>query len=212
MVPLFEDLKPKECNIITETLTNKSGEKTMWLQGVFMEGDVRNRNGRTYPLDQISKAVESANKKIQETNGIFGELDHPQTLTINLDRISHVITELTLVGSNAIGKAKMIATPMGDIGKTLFESGVLVGISSRGAGQILNDVVNEYAFVTADLVATPSAPNALPSSIYESLDTNKHGKEILSLSQYLREDDSAQSFFKREIAKFLSDMDWKKSK
>lgn len=206
---LIEYLNPGESNMIVETTQDSS--KNLWLSGIFMQADLQNRNGRTYPIAQITKAVNEASERIKECNGIFGELDHPQTLTINMDRISHVITELKMVGSNAIGKAKIISeTPMGAIAKALLESGTKVGVSSRGAGQVNESIVTDFAFVTVDLVAQPSAPGAMPNSIYESLDLSRHGREVISLSEQMQHDARAQDFMKREILKFLAEMNWKK--
>lgn len=207
---LIEQLQPSDCNLIVES-SQDSADKNLWLSGVFMQADLQNRNGRTYPLHEISRAVDEANTRIKETNGIFGELDHPQSLTINLDRISHVITEMKMVGANAIGKAKIIeGTPMGQIAKALLESGAKVGVSSRGAGQVNESIVSDFAFVTVDIVAQPSAPGATPSSIYESLDMSRHGKEVLSLAEQVQQDKLAQQYLKKEMLKFLSEMNYKK--
>lgn len=198
---LIEELTPTESHVITESVDDG---KSFYLNGIFMQGGIRNRNKRVYPVTEIARAVEEANKTIQQTNGIFGELDHPQTLTINLDRISHVITEMRMEGDNAIGRAKIIDTPMGNIAKELFKSGVRVGVSSRGAGQVMESGdVNGFNFVTVDIVATPSAPGALPDSIYESLEGNQHGKKVLTLAESLQEDPAAQKYFKKEIERFL---------
>ena len=113
---LIEELLPSTASLITET---SQDNLSTWLSGVFMQADIKNRNGRNYPLSEITAAVNNAQQRIQETNGIFGELDHPQTLSINLDRISHVITEMRIDGCNAIGKAKLLNTPMGNIAKEL---------------------------------------------------------------------------------------------
>lgn len=207
---LIEQLLPSESNIITES-TVDDGNKTIWLNGVFMQADIKNRNGRVYPIHEIAKAVEDTNSKIQESNGIFGELDHPQTLNINLDRISHVITEMKMVGSDAVGKAKIIDTPMGNIAKALIESGVKIGVSSRGAGQMNEgNTVSDFHFVTCDLVATPSAPGAVPNSIYESLDMSKNGQEVLSLAEHVKHDQSAQKYFMEGIMSFLKEVQYTK--
>ena len=116
---LFEELSPSQCGLIKES--SHDGQHT-WLNGIFMQGGIKNRNGRLYPMNEIQSAVTSAQQRIKESNGIFGELDHPQTLTINLDRISHVITELDVQGNNAVGKAKLLNTPMGNIAKELANS------------------------------------------------------------------------------------------
>ena len=200
---LVEELLPSETKLINET--SQDG-KTCFLSGIFMQAGIKNRNGRVYPLDEIATAVKNASQRIAETNGIFGELDHPQTLTINLDRISHVITHLTMEGNNAVGKAKLINTPMGNIAKELIESGVLLGVSSRGAGAVNESGgVSGYQFVTVDIVAHPSAPGAYPSTIYESLDLAKNGHNILDLAESVRNDQSAQKYLKKEILKWLSE-------
>lgn len=207
---LIEQLLPSESNIITESAGN-GADKSVWLNGVFMQADIKNRNGRTYPLHEIAKAVDETNKRIEESNGIFGELDHPQTLTINLDRISHVITEMKMVGSDAIGKAKIINTPMGNIAQSLIESGVKIGVSSRGAGQMNEgNTVSDFHFVTVDIVATPSAPGAVPTSIYESLDMSKKGSEIITLAEHMQQDAAAQKYFKQGILDFLKEVQFSK--
>ncbi len=207
---LIETLLPSESDIITESV-GEGAAKTLWLNGIFMQADIKNRNGRVYPIHEIAKAVEETNKRITESNGVFGELDHPETLTINLDRISHVITEMKMVGSDAVGKAKIIDTPMGDIAKALINSGVRVGVSSRGAGQMNEgNTVSDFHFITCDLVATPSAQGAVPDTIYESLNATPHGQEVLSLSQSMRHDDAAQKYFKEGILNFLKQVQYTK--
>ena len=157
LIPLFEELTPTQAAIITESSQDSTNT---WLSGIFMQGDIKNRNGRVYPITELQEAVKIAKQAITERNGIMGELDHPQTLTINLDRVSHLITNLDMQGSNAIGKAKMLNTPMGNIARELVSSGVALGVSSRGAGTVNESGgVSGYQFVTVDIVAQPSAPN-----------------------------------------------------
>lgn len=197
---LVEELLPTECNIIQESSPDN---KTMWLNGICMQSSIKNRNGRNYPLSEIASAVENAKQRIKECNGIFGELDHPQSLTINSDRISHVITDMWMSGNDAYGKAKMLNTPMGLIAQELLRSGVKIGVSSRGAGNVTESGdVNGFQFITYDIVITPSAPNAYPGLMYESLDTLQ-GKKVLTLAEQLREDKNAQKYFKKEILKWL---------
>jgi len=199
---LFEELSPSQAGLITES--SPDGQNT-WLNGIFMQGGIKNRNGRLYPINEIAAAVTSAQQKIKESNGIFGELDHPQTLSINLDRISHVITEIRVEGQNAIGKAKLLSTPMGNIARELANSGVALGVSSRGAGQVNEDGgVTGFNFVTVDIVAQPSAPNAYPSTVVESLDMAKNGHNIVSLAEDMKHDEAAQKYFKKEIEKWLN--------
>lgn len=200
--PLFEQLMPSEGNIITES--SKSGNEA-WIQGIFMQADVKNRNGRVYPLQEMVNAVKQANVTITENGGIFGELDHPQTLTINMDRISHIITELKVDGSNVLGKARLLNTPMGLIAQELSKSGVRYGVSSRGAGTVNESgQVSGFSVVTVDLVATPSAAGAMPKTIYESLNMGNNSNEILTLAESVQHDPKAQEYFKKEIMKFLN--------
>jgi len=199
---LIEELLPTQANIITEASMDG---KNCFLAGIFMQGGIKNRNNRVYPVSEISKAVSEAANLIREQNGIFGELDHPQTLNINLDRISHVITDLRMEGNNAIGRAKILEkTPMGQIARALIESGVRLGVSSRGAGSVLEDGrVEGFNFITVDIVATPSAPGARPNSIYESLGYAKNGKKIMTLSEEVCHDSDAQKYLKKEILAFV---------
>lgn len=200
---LIETYNPTECNIIQESANDG---KNCYLSGIFMQAEAKNRNGRVYPLTEMKRAVDTAHQMIKETNGIFGELDHPQSLTINLDRISHVITDLRLEGNNVIGKAKIIDTPMGLIAKKLIESGVRLGVSSRGAGGVNEQgIVEGFNFITIDLVATPSAQLATPSAIYESLMNDASGYKAVTLAQQLKEDKTAQKYFASEIQKFITD-------
>lgn len=201
IVPLFEELKPTECNLIQES--SQDG-KSLWLSGIFMQADLKNRNGRNYPLSEIAAAVNTSKSRLTEQNGILGELDHPQTLQINLDRVSHIITELWMQGNNAFGKAKLLNTPMGCIAQEIIKGGAKVGVSSRGAGNVNESGgVSGFQFITVDIVAQPSAPEAYPGSIYESLQQAKNGHQIVTLAEQVRHDDAAQKYLKKEIMKWL---------
>ena len=198
---LTEELLPAEANIITES--TQDGKNT-FLSGIFMQAGIKNRNGRMYPPNEISEAVKVAMSTIKERNGIMGELDHPESLTINLDRVSHVITEMSMNGSNAMGKARVLGTPMGNIARELITAGVGLGVSSRGAGQVNEDGgVSGFQFVTVDIVAQPSAPNAYPQTVYESLQHIKSGEKILDLAEAVRHDEAAQKYLKKEILNWL---------
>lgn len=204
---LVEELQPTEARVITES---SSDGKSMWLNGICMQSSIKNRNGRNYPLSEIASAVEGAKQRIRECNGIFGELDHPQSLTINSDRISHVITDMWMSGNDAYGKAKLLNTPMGLIAQELIRSGVKIGVSSRGAGNVNESGdVQGFQFITYDIVITPSAPNAYPGLMYESLEEQKHRK-VLTLAEQLREDKDAQKYFKKEIQKYIAEVLFKK--
>lgn len=197
---LSEDLF-SESELISEA---SADGKTLILSGIIMQGDVKNRNNRNYPKEEIEKAVHGINERLKTGESIMGELDHPQTLSINLDRVSHVLTEASMVGSNAVGKMKVINTPMGNIVKTLITAGVKLGVSSRGTGKVGNDGnVSEYAFSTMDIVAQPSAPDAYPESVMESLQVATNGHIIVSLAEAVVNDPKAQKYFEAEMTKFI---------
>lgn len=201
---LVEELLPSECRLVQET---SNDGKSLWLSGVFMQAGIKNKNGRVYPVNEISTAVEGAKTKIKEQNGIIGELDHPQSLQINLDRVSHVITELWMQGNDAYGKAKLLNTPMGHIAQEVLRSGFKLGVSSRGAGNVNEGGdVSGFQFITVDIVAQPSAPNAFPGSIYESIQQAKNGTAIMSLAESVRHDPAAQKYLKQEILKCFQEL------
>jgi hypothetical protein len=203
IVLLTEELLPTEARVLQET---SADGKNMWLNGVCMQSSIKNRNGRNYPLSEICAAVKAAADRIKECNGIFGELDHPQSLSINSDRISHVITEMWMNGNDAYGKARLLNTPMGLIAQELLRSGVKIGVSSRGAGNVNESGdVQGFQFITYDIVITPSAPNAYPGMVYESLERSQTGRRVMTLAEQLQHDPEAQRFFKKEIMKFLSE-------
>ena len=164
---VYEDLQ-----YITEAKEN--GQKQYFIEGIFMQGDLKNRNGRIYPATVIAKEVNRYNEQFVNKNRAFGELGHPDGPTINLDRVSHMITELRQDGSNFIGKAKIIDTPMGKIVKNLIDDGASLGVSSRGMGSVkpnrqgIMEVQEDFMLATAgDIVADPSAPNAFVRGIME---------------------------------------------
>lgn len=172
----------------------------LYLKGIMMQADLKNGNGRVYPLAEISKAVEEAQKRIKEGFNIMGELNHPDTLSINLDRVSHIITEVAMDGSNAIGKMKLLNTPTGNIAKALIEGGVRLGVSSRGTGNVNESGgVSDFSFVTVDIVSQPSAPNAYPDAVMESMGN----KKVMSLAEAVVHDKKAQAYFKKEIMGLL---------
>lgn len=199
---LVETLSYEQGNLIQEASTDG---KNLFLSGCFMESEVRNRNGRIYPIAEMQSAVHKLNESIKNDGGIFGELDHPNSLVVSSDRISHVITDLRLEGNQVFGKAKILGTPMGQIAKVLItESGVKMGVSSRGAGDVNESgIVSGFNLITIDIVSTPSCSSAYPSSIYESLDSSKTGRIVMSLAESVREDQSAQKYLVAEVKKWL---------
>ena len=157
--------------IITEA---KGGKKSLFIEGIFLQGNIKNRNGRMYPLDTLRKEVERYNESNIVSGRALGELGHPDGPTVNLDRVSHKIVSLRESGSNFIGKAKILNTPMGKIASNLIEEGVKLGVSSRGIGSLkptkegFNVVGEDFMLATAaDIVADPSAPDAFVEGIME---------------------------------------------
>ena len=156
--------------LITE---GKNGKKNHFIEGVFLQGEIKNRNGRMYPLATLQREAASYNTKYIEKGRALGELGHPDGPTINLDRVSHLITSLKQEGNNYVGKARLLDTPMGNIAKNLIDEGVKLGVSSRGLGTIrerdgVKVVMDDFMLATAaDIVADPSAPDAFVNGIME---------------------------------------------
>jgi len=166
--------------LITETIENvnvitegKGDSKKLYIEGVFLQSEIKNRNGRMYPFSVLEKEVNRYNEEYVKTSRALGELGHPDGPTVNLDRVSHRITSLTAEGNNFIGRAQIMNTPMGNIAKALLEDGVQLGVSSRGMGSIdkreeMNVVMDDFMLATAaDIVADPSAPDAFVNGIME---------------------------------------------
>jgi len=172
--------------------------KSYFIEGVFLQGEIKNRNGRIYPMDIMKKEVERYTKENIEKNRAYGELGHPDSPTINLDRVSHMIKELKLDGNNYVGKAKIMDTPYGKIVKSLIDEGANLGVSSRGMGSLRakNDgtqlVQDDFMLATAgDIVADPSAPDAFVRGVME-------GKEWVFVDGKFIEKDIEQ--VRKEIA------------
>jgi hypothetical protein len=171
---LFTELM-EGTSYITEA--NKEGVKEHYITGIFLQGNIKNRNGRLYPVDTLENEVKRYYSEIIENNRAYGELGHPQGPQINLDRVSHLITELHRDGDNFIGKAKILGTPMGNIALGLLEGGCNLGVSSRGMGSLkatkqgIMEVQNDFRLATAaDIVADPSAPDAFVKGIMEGVE------------------------------------------
>ena len=162
----------EEVQYITEAKEN--GVKQYFIEGIFMQGDLKNRNGRIYPSEVIAKEVGRYNEQFIQKKRAFGELGHPEGPSINLDRVSHMITDLHQEGSNFVGRAKIMDTPMGKVVKSLMDEGATLGVSSRGMGSMkenkqgIMEVQNDFMLATAgDIVADPSAPQAFMRGIME---------------------------------------------
>lgn len=197
---LREHLTFREAQCIVEAEEHPEGKgKNLYLKGIFIQGGVKNFNERVYPVHEIRRAVEAISKQISDDMPVCGECDHPEELTINLDRVSHMITEMWMEGNNGMGKLKIIPTPMGNIIRTLIESGVKLGVSSRGVGNVDDrGEVSGFEIITVDCVAKPSAPNAYPKPIFESLPTNRQ-KTLRELAVAIAHDPAAQKHFHKEI-------------
>ena len=205
--PLLERLSYDDAQIRVESIENKDGSKNLFMKGIFIQGGVRNQNQRVYPIDEISKAVDSVNEKLQGGFSVLGEADHPEELTVNLDRVSHMITEMWMDGKNGYGKLKIIPTPMGNIVQTLLDSGAKLGVSSRGSGNVTEDgKVSDFEIVTVDVVAQPSAPEAYPQSMYESLMNMRGGYRMHGMARYAHVDKVAQKHLTSDIVKFINEL------
>jgi len=173
----------EDINILVE---EKDGEKHLYIEGVFLQSEIKNRNGRIYPLDVLTKEVERYSEEYVKAGRALGELGHPDGPTVNLDRVSHKITSLKAEGNNFMGKARILDTPMGKIAKSLLGEGVKLGVSSRGMGSLKEEngvkyVSDDFMLATAaDIVADPSAPDAFVNGIME-------GKEWVWEGGLLRE-------------------------
>ena len=156
---------------------NRNGKKAMFIEGIFLQGDIQNRNGRMYPMDTLRREVTRYNESFVQSGRAVGELGHPEGPTVNLDRVSHKIVSLRESGSNYVGKAKILSTPMGKIAQNLIDEGVKLGVSSRGLGTLATNnegvkiVSDDFTLATAaDIVADPSAPDAFVAGIMEGKD------------------------------------------
>ena len=167
--------------------------KEQYIKGIFMQSDIKNQNGRVYPFSVLKKQVRSFNEKFVKQDRALGELGHPMGPTVNLDRVSHMITELYEDGKNFVGKAKIIDTPNGKIVKNLLESGVRLGVSSRGLGSVktnkegVNEVQDDFVLSTVDIVSDPSAPDAFVNGIMEGKEFSLTGEVEYNIQQEIRD-------------------------
>lgn len=203
---LYEFMSYDKAQIVVES---SKDNKNMFMSGIFIQGEVKNQNQRVYPLSEINKAVQSVSERISNGETVLGELDHPEELSINLDRVSHIIETMWMEGKDGHGKLKIISTPMGNIVRTLLESGAKLGVSSRGSGNVdSSGYVSDFDIITVDIVAQPSAPSAYPRTIYESLFNMKGGARVFEMSQqYTHANDKiAQKYLATDILKFINEL------
>jgi hypothetical protein len=201
---LYEYLSPEQSGV--QVMESKDG-KDLYMKGLFIQGDVKNQNGRIYPIDEIKKAVESVRERLGKGETVMGELDHPEELQINLDRVSHIITDMHCENANGLGKLKIIDTPMGNIARALLTAGANLGVSSRGSGNVNESgKVSDFDIVTVDIVAQPSAPDAYPKTIYESLFNMQGGASLYDTAKALTVDKSAEKHLMKAITGFINEL------
>ena len=160
---LRENLSFDQAKMVVES-EGQDG-KNLYMKGICIQGGVKNQNQRVYPVNEIGRAVKTLNDQLEGGYSVLGEVDHPDDLRINLDRVSHMITNMWMDGPNGYGKLKVLPTPMGNLVRTMLESGVKLGVSSRGSGNVKEDgsgEVSDFEIITVDVVAQPSAPGAYP--------------------------------------------------
>lgn len=205
--PLREVLTPDIASITTESRDNGTGGKDLYMKGIFIQGGIPNQNNRVYPVNEISKAVKTLEEKIKNGYTVLGEADHPDDLNINIDRVSHMIVEMSMNNNDGVGKLKMLPTPMGNICKTLLESGVKLGVSSRGSGNVDGSGnVSDFEIVTVDIVANPSAPDAYPDPIYEQLMNHRRANSIWDVATAVNHDPKAMRYLKEEMLRYIEDL------
>lgn len=169
---LITEVFDEDCQVLTES--SEDGKKGYFIEGIFMQGDVKNRNGRIYPSEILENEMNRYNKDFIIPKRALGELGHPNGPQINGDRVSHLITGMKKEGSNFVGKAKILSTPMGQIVKTFIDEGVKVGVSTRGLGSVkatkegIMEVQNDFHLATVDIVTDPSGPNCFVNGIMEN--------------------------------------------
>jgi len=206
---LKEHLTFDRASMVVESVS-EGDKKNLYMKGIFIQGGVKNANERVYPVSEIESAVQTLNEQITEGHSVLGEVDHPDDLKINLDRVSHMITSMWMDGANGFGKLKILPTPMGLLVATMLESGVKLGVSSRGSGNVddMNGKVSDFEIVTVDIVAQPSAPAAYPKAIYESLLNMRHGHKLIDnlKGTNIASDAKAQRYIREEMVRLIKDM------
>jgi hypothetical protein len=205
---LRENLTFDRANMVVESVSDGENRKSLYMKGIFIQGGVKNANERVYPVDQIESAVEQLNEQIVNGNSVLGEVDHPDDLKINLDRVSHMIVNMWMDGPNGFGKLKILPTPMGQLISSMLEAGVKLGVSSRGSGNVddATGKVSDFEIVTVDIVAQPSAPNAYPKAIYEGMMNMRHGHKLLGIAKDAQNDKKVQRYLKDEVVRLIKDL------
>lgn len=205
MVTLVEQLTPSQANIVKES--SEDG-KSLYMKGICIQGGVKNANQRVYPVSEIQTTIKTINEQVTGGFSVLGEVDHPSNLRINLDRVSHMIENMWMDGPNGFGKLKILPTPMGKLVETMLDSGVRLGVSSRGSGEVneSNGEVKNFEIVTVDVVAQPSAPEAYPHAIYEGLMNMNGGQTLFNLAGEATQDQKVQKYLTESIKKLINEL------
>jgi hypothetical protein len=201
---LRENLTFDQARMVVES--DGQDGKNLYMKGICIQGGIRNANQRVYPVNEIGRAVKTLNDQVTGGYSVLGEVDHPDDLKINLDRVSHMITEMWMDGPNGYGKMKILPTPMGNLVRTMLESGVKLGVSSRGSGNVKEDgsgEVTDFEIITVDVVAQPSAPGAYPTPIYEHIMNTRGGYKAFLTAQEVQGDAKAQKYLKESLLKII---------
>jgi hypothetical protein len=202
---LAEHLSYDQAKIVLESEEGSDGKKSLHLNGICIQGDIRNANQRVYSSQEIGKAVKTLNEQIAGGYSVLGEVDHPADLRINLDRVSHMITKMWMDGPNGYGKLKLLPTPMGQLIETMLTSGVKLGVSSRGSGEVDGGGnVQGFEIITVDVVAQPSAPGAYPTPVYEHIMNNTGGYKAFQVAQQVQGDPQAQKYIAESLKRIIS--------
>lgn len=208
MAYLKENLTFDRANIVVESVKEDGDKKSLYMKGIFIQGGIKNANERVYPVSEIESAVQTLNEQITTGYSVLGEVDHPDDLKINLDRVSHMITQMWMDGANGFGKLKILPTPMGQLVTTMLESGVKLGVSSRGSGNVneADGRVSDFEIITVDVVAQPSAPNAYPKAIYEGMLNMKYGHKTLQIAKEAQSNAKVQKYLQSEVMRLIKDL------
>ena len=206
---LKEDLTFNQAGIqiISEDAADGKG-KNLFMKGIFIEGGVKNANQRVYPVHEIDKAVTTINEQLKGGYSVLGELDHPDDLKINLDRVTHMIEQMWMDGPCGYGKLKILPTPMGKIVESMLTSGVKLGVSSRGSGNVNESSghVSDFEIITVDIVAQPSAPHAYPKAIYEGLMNMRGGHRVMEMARDAGTNQKVQKYLQEEVVRLIKDL------
>lgn len=202
---LIENLSYDQAKMVTES--SEDG-KNLYMKGIFIEGGLKNANQRVYPVNEISRAVQTIKEQLKSGYSVLGEVDHPTNLRINLDRVSHMIEDMWMDGAKGCGKLKILPTPMGNLVKEMLGAGVKLGVSSRGSGNVneSSGTVSDFEIVTVDIVAQPSAPNAYPQAVYESLMNMYGGHRVLQMAGEMETDPRVRKHVTEALKRLINEL------